>query len=122
MKRFFEFSKSQRKTLTLLGMLMLVLGSIKVFETYMPAETFHSSVARERPADEYRPPLTLDINFSPADSLELIPGIGPVLAKRIVEFRKERGYFVSIDSLIHVRGLGPVTLERIRPYFRNVTP
>jgi len=122
MERFFEFSKSQRKTLTLLGLAMIVIGGYKVIETYAPGDIPHPHTPRGELADDYRPPLVLDVNHSPADSLELAPGIGPVLARRIVEYRRKHGCFASVDSLIHVRGIGPVTLEKMRSYFRNVTP
>ncbi len=58
----------------------------------------------------------LDINRASAAELELLPGIGPVLAGRIVEYRKLRGRFQSVDELLDVPGIGPKRLEQIRPY------
>ena len=46
-----------------------------------------------------------------------IPGIGEVLAHRIVENRP----YVAVDDVSRVPGIGPVLLERIRPYI-SVTP
>jgi competence protein ComEA len=46
--------------------------------------------------------------------LDALPGIGPVLARRIVEFRREHGPFRRVDELRAVRGVGPKLLERIR--------
>ncbi len=60
--------------------------------------------------------LALDPNQATATDLEAIPGIGPVLARRIVEFREEHGPFRQIDNLLEVKGLGPKILENIRPY------
>jgi competence protein ComEA len=60
--------------------------------------------------------LALDPNRATAADLEAVPGIGPMLARRIVEFRQERGPFQNIENLLEVKGLGPKILEKIRPY------
>lgn len=64
------------------------------------------------------PPTPAAININTADQLELetIPGIGPVTAGAILEYREGIGSFASIDELIDVSGIGPATLEAIRPY------
>jgi competence protein ComEA len=60
--------------------------------------------------------LALDPNLATAGDLEALPGIGPVLARRIVEFREEQGPFKDIEELQKVKGLGPKLLDKIRPY------
>jgi competence protein ComEA len=57
----------------------------------------------------------LDLNRAAAGDLELLPGIGPALAQRIVEDRNTHGPFFEIEGLRRVRGIGPRTLERLRP-------
>jgi competence protein ComEA len=56
----------------------------------------------------------LDLNHASAADLELLPGIGPSLARRIVEDRSAHGAFGSIDALRRVHGIGPRTIERLR--------
>ena len=56
----------------------------------------------------------VDINQAGAAELESLPGIGPVLAERILEWRRQQGPFQSEDDLLQVRGIGPHSLERIR--------
>lgn len=46
--------------------------------------------------------------------LERIDGIGPVTAKRILEFRDSRGGVSSVDDLDRISGVGPVTMESLR--------
>jgi competence protein ComEA len=58
----------------------------------------------------------IDLNSATAEQLEAIPGIGPVLAQRIIEYRQMRGRFQSVDELLEVRGIGPKRLESMRPY------
>jgi len=55
------------------------------------------------------------LNSSGAAQLQELPGIGPVLAARIVAYREAHGPFRSADELLGVRGIGPRLLERIRP-------
>jgi competence ComEA-like helix-hairpin-helix protein len=60
----------------------------------------------------------LDPNRATAEALEELPGIGPALARRIVESRDADGPFRSVEELLRVRGIGPALLERIRPRLR----
>lgn len=57
----------------------------------------------------------IDVNAAPAESLTMLPGIGPVLAERIVADREANGPFRSLDELDRVRGIGPRTIEKLRP-------
>lgn len=57
----------------------------------------------------------VNINTADAAALDTLPGIGEVLAGRIVEHREANGPFGSVDDLINVSGIGEVTLEELRP-------
>jgi len=48
--------------------------------------------------------------------LQLIPGIGEVTARAIVEDRDANGYFRDLNDLMRVKGIGPKTIESIRPH------
>jgi competence protein ComEA len=56
----------------------------------------------------------ININTAPAAKLESLPGIGPSLAKKIVEFRETHGPFLRIEDLLNVSGIGPAKLEGIK--------
>lgn len=56
----------------------------------------------------------LDLNSATAAQLETLPGIGPVLARRIVEHRTSRGGFQRLDDLLQVKGVGPRLLDGLR--------
>lgn len=60
----------------------------------------------------------LDPNTASAAELEALPGIGPVLARRIVEHRRAHGRFERLEDLLEVQGIGPRMLERLRPLLR----
>ncbi len=55
----------------------------------------------------------LDLNRASAADLELLPGIGPTLARRIVADRRLHGRFARVPELARVRGIGPRTLQRL---------
>lgn len=61
---------------------------------------------------------TLDVNAATAEQLEELPGIGPVLAERIVEYRTEHGAFGSVSELNEVSGIGEVTFADIEDKVR----
>lgn len=58
----------------------------------------------------------LDLNRANARELDDLPGVGPVLAGRIVLQRRRYGPFHGVEELLAVRGVGPRLLERIRPW------
>lgn len=58
----------------------------------------------------------LDLNVVTKEELMEIPGIGEVLAQRILDFRQQHGSFYSIDELAEVEGIGEKRLEDLRKY------
>jgi competence protein ComEA len=61
----------------------------------------------------------VNINTASAEQLALLPGIGPVKAGAILEYRKAHGPFLFVDDLARVPGIGPASLERLRPLCRT---
>ncbi|HEY8391404.1 MAG TPA: helix-hairpin-helix domain-containing protein [Capillibacterium sp.] len=70
----------------------------------------------EGPAEEETVSKRLDPNTATSEELQTLPGIGPVLAARIIEYRETVGRFRSIEDLLAVKGIGEKTLQKIRPY------
>ena len=60
--------------------------------------------------------LPVNINYATEQQLEALPGVGPVLAGRIVSHRMEHGPFERPEDLLRVRGIGQQTLARMAPY------
>jgi len=75
------------------------------------ARALHQNVAGTRPGP-------LDLNRATPEELERLPGIGPALARRIVEHRATRGPFRRVEDLVEVPGIGPATLEQLRERIR----
>ncbi len=57
---------------------------------------------------------TVNVNLADEDELEKLPGIGPVLATRIIEYRKKNGPFSSIEDLLKVPGIGEKKLQDLK--------
>lgn len=56
----------------------------------------------------------ININTASADELDLLPGIGPVYAQRIIDYRKKNGPFKTISEIQNVSGIGPKTFEKLK--------
>jgi len=84
-----------------------------------PAAASGSTSVHARPSSAADSPgnaaaLPVDINTASARELELLPGIGEVLARRIIDFRKAHGPFKSLEGLLKVNGIGAKKLAALR--------
>lgn len=69
-------------------------------ETTLPQHTENSSTL-------------VNINTATCEELQTLPGIGPVLAQRIVDYRQENGDFQTVQDIVHVDGIGAKRLQAI---------
>lgn len=60
----------------------------------------------------------VDLNTATLDQLEELPGIGPVLAERILDWRTQHGRFTSVEELREVSGIGDATFAELEPLVR----
>jgi competence protein ComEA len=56
----------------------------------------------------------VDINTASLEELDKLPGIGPTIAQRIIDYRTENGPFASIDAIVNVPGIGSATFDEIK--------
>jgi competence protein ComEA len=61
------------------------------------------------------PSVIINLNTATLEQLESLPGLGPVLAQRILDWRTEHGRFASVDQLRDVSGIGDAKFAEIRP-------
>ena len=110
-----------KKPLLLFGILLttlflLVFGGI--FTSHAINSGVKISAGRTAIIHQPKTPVSnkLNINTASADALTQLPGIGPVLAERIVEYRTKNGPFKSIQELTEVKGIGEKTLDTFKEY------
>lgn len=58
----------------------------------------------------------VNINTAGIAELTTLPGIGPVYAQRIIDYRSEYGNFERAGDLLNIKGIGEKTLEKLKPY------
>jgi DNA uptake protein ComE-like DNA-binding protein len=117
LKKFFDFSTGQLRFLLVLGVMAVILTLALFVRTYTvaPPNSTKLPVLLGKPDSKLTGTFVLDPNTAPVDSLELLPGIGKVLADRIVEYRQHHVFEHEVD-ITEVRGIGSRLYERIRPY------
>ena len=64
------------------------------------------------------PAQVVDLNTADAVALDTLPGVGPVLAQRILDWRSEHGRFSSVDELGEVSGIGDKLMSQLRSRVR----
>jgi comEA protein len=62
------------------------------------------------------PSKPIDLNTATSEQLQRLPGVGPVTAQRILDYRKKSGPFQAVDDLLAVKGISTKRLDKIRPY------
>jgi competence ComEA-like helix-hairpin-helix protein len=62
------------------------------------------------------PAKPFDLNSATYDQFHSLPGVGPVTAQRILDYRKKSGPFLRVEDLLAVRGISAGRLEKIKQY------
>jgi competence protein ComEA len=62
------------------------------------------------------PNTPVNLNTATLDQLDTLPGVGPVLAQRILDFRTQNGPFTTVDQLQEVPGVGPKKFDSLKPH------
>lgn len=67
------------------------------------------------------PARQVDLNKASAEELATVPGIGPSLAQRIIEFREKEGPYRRIEDLMKVKGIGEKSFQKLRQHVKVET-
>ena len=60
------------------------------------------------------PTAPVDLNTATVEQLDALPGVGPVTAQKIVDYRTQNGPFRSVDDLDAIPGIGPARIDNLR--------
>ena len=96
-------------------------ASVTIYTTKTPtAAVSESTAAPESPLESTQGAAyvdgLLDINLASVEDLTTLPGIGPALAQRIVDYREQNGRFSSVEELRNISGIGEKRLSAILEY------
>lgn len=89
-------------------------------ETVSNASREKKPKGRKHAATRKKPPHppVLNLNTASLSQFQLLPGIGPKTAQRIVEYRKAHGPFQNPAQLTEVKGIGTKKLEKLKPFLK----
>jgi len=120
-----DIGKTEKAAIMILTILLFagtVLFAVRLRATENRIEVIEGGISRmlslievERILDEKR---KINMNTASIADIELLPGVGPGLARRIVEYRELVGKFRSPEDLKSVKGIGEKKLEVIRPFLK----
>lgn len=95
----------------------------RVGETRASTSGRRTARSRRGTRTSLAPGAIVDLNAADARALESLPGLGPTLAARIVEYRRINGAFASVDELADVAGMTQRRVDAIAPYLTvNAAP
>lgn len=89
-------------------------------KSYKPVEQALNTEIKGTTSSSQNKDGKIDINTATVDQLQMLPGIGEVLAQRIIDYREEHGAFQSIEELLNVSGIGESKLANIEPRIKVV--
>jgi competence protein ComEA len=103
---------------TLINLAMLVEDGMQVWVPFHLEEVmdFDNPAVLEDESPPGQPVGKININTATQIELESLSGIGPVIAKAVIQYRLEKGPFKEIEEIQEVSGIGPVTFEKIKPF------
>ena len=109
-----NLTSQERKALLLLAFLLILGATLKYF---IKASTYPSTF-RGLEEDSRQDRKTININTASRQELTQIPGIGPVIADRIISWRNQNGSFQDVEELKKIKGIGDKKLETIKASIR----
>src|SRR5262245_35507430 len=101
---------------------LCALAQLRLASQRAPAELARAPIPASAPAlRALSDGESFELNRATQQDLQLLPGVGPKLAARILQERARRGGFRRVEDLLAVQGIGPAKLERLARFVRVET-
>ncbi|MFA5007660.1 MAG: ComEA family DNA-binding protein [Candidatus Omnitrophota bacterium] len=105
----FSLTHYERKVFVFLGILIFCGAILRFFSVKI-----NNANASAYTKNQIRQILSININTANLSDLEKIPGIGPEIANRIIQYRTTNGFFNSTEDLKKVKGIGDKKFEKMK--------
>ncbi len=116
----FDLTPKEKKVLIVLGAFAVLGLAVLGYRNYFAGprlEIKHSEIKSGADyEDVIKQKSVVNINNADAARIEILPGIGPNLAKEIVAYRNNHGPFLSKEDLKKVKGIGPKKFDELKEY------
>lgn len=101
-------------------MTRIMMAAIAAIALSAPAVSAQSKAPAPKAAATAASPVNL--NTATAEQLATIPGVGPKMAERIIDYRQKNGGFKKVEDLMNVTGVGEKSFLRMKPLITVGTP
>lgn len=109
-------NEREKTVLIFLSAVLLIGAVINVFKNWQLRHRLASMPLELKYATSLPADTVIDINSATPEQLEALPGIGPVLAQRIVSYREKHGTFKDISEICNVSGIGPKKFAALKEF------
>ena len=97
-----------------LAALNLAAPLVDGVQVLVPARSAPGAPPAASPSEDVAPTAPISLSSATIEELDELPGVGPITAQKIVDYRAEHGPFASVDDLDAVPGIGPTRIEQLR--------
>lgn len=109
----------KKEKIILIAQFIIILLVLSFFlfrlSSFFFDKNLETKIGDESPI-EYGPYDRIDINKAGTEEITKVPGIGEVIAERIVEYRKKKGKLRNLDELLEIDGIGKKKLDEMKGY------
>jgi len=103
------------------SVLIVVLAVVLAGPVFAPAVVSAQQQPAAQAPEKAAASTTVNLNTATADQLDSLPGVGPAMAARILEYRQKNGGFKKIEELMNIKGIGEKNFLKLKPLV-TVTP
>ena len=113
-KTSFWFLKSEFVSLTFTLIIIVFAVSFVIYSVFFKNSGENINIVE--PDTEFNYALRIDLNNAEIQMFELLPGIGPKIAQKIIDYRENSGGFKNVDELERIQGISLRMVNLLRPF------
>jgi competence protein ComEA len=100
----------------------ILIAAIAAIALSAPALSAQSKAPAPKPTATATAAAPVNLNTATAEQLATIPGVGPKMAERILDYRTKNGGFKKVEDLMNVSGVGEKSFLKMKPLITVGTP